>query len=154
MPKPLRNKPGKPHPSFPLTAHPNGQWCKRISDKVGFFGVWTDLDAARANHLRAAADLHAGRRHASLSSGELAVKEMGHEFLAYQMERPSPGQISARWFGDTWCVVWVRSRRRTMFQAKARASAAHLDRAGHLVERGDWVSAAQSSQQNVSEVPG
>lgn len=29
-----RIKPGKPYPSFPLTAHTNGQWCKAIRGKV------------------------------------------------------------------------------------------------------------------------
>jgi hypothetical protein len=38
-----------PRASFPLTAHPNGQWCKKIRGKVHFFGVWLDPDAALAN---------------------------------------------------------------------------------------------------------
>ena len=27
-------KPSKPNPTFPLTAHANGQWCKKIRGKV------------------------------------------------------------------------------------------------------------------------
>jgi len=82
MPNASRTKPEKPDPSFPLTAYPNGQWCKRIRGQVQFLGVWAESDAALANHLRLAADLHAGRDSASVSSGDLTVKEMGNEFLA------------------------------------------------------------------------
>ena len=39
-------KPTKPHRDFPLTAHPNGQWCKKVREHVRFFGVWADPDAA------------------------------------------------------------------------------------------------------------
>ena len=33
-----RRKPRKPYSSFPLTAHNNGQWCKKIRGRVHFFG--------------------------------------------------------------------------------------------------------------------
>jgi hypothetical protein len=39
MADPPRKKPVKPRASFPLAAHPNGQWCKKIRGKVPFFGV-------------------------------------------------------------------------------------------------------------------
>ena len=56
----LTKKPGKPYPSFPLTAHNNGQWCKKVRGRVHFFGVWADPQAALDNYLQVAADLHAG----------------------------------------------------------------------------------------------
>ena len=73
-----RNKPSKPYPSFPLTAHNNGQRCKKILGRIHFFGVWADPQAALDNYLRVAADLHAGRQpHAStLSDGGITVKEV------------------------------------------------------------------------------
>lgn len=40
------NKPKKPHPEFPLTAHPNGQWSKKIRGKVYYFGSRADPAAA------------------------------------------------------------------------------------------------------------
>jgi hypothetical protein len=42
-------KPQKPYRSFPLTAHNNSQWCKKIHGKVRFFGVWADPQAALDN---------------------------------------------------------------------------------------------------------
>src|SRR5687767_2358275 len=43
-----RVKPDKPRPDFPLTAHKNGQWCKKIKGVVRMFGVWMDPAGAEA----------------------------------------------------------------------------------------------------------
>jgi len=71
-----RKKPSKPYPSFPLTAHNNGRWCKKIRGRIHFFGVWTDPDTAVQNYLQVAGDLHAGRkpRESNLHADGLAVK--------------------------------------------------------------------------------
>lgn len=105
MAKRPRRKPNKPFPSFPLTAHPNGQWCKKILGKLHFFGVWADPDAAHWNYLRIAEDLHAGRDPSPAAEGEFTVKELGNQFLAYQMQRVETGQIGGRWFEDCRRVV-------------------------------------------------
>ena len=79
MPSVTRKKPSKPYPSFPLTAHPNGQWCKKIRGRVHFFGIWAEPDTALANYHEVAADLHAGRDpSAKLPSGELTIKELNN----------------------------------------------------------------------------
>ncbi|MFN0135696.1 MAG: tyrosine-type recombinase/integrase [Phycisphaerae bacterium] len=105
MAKRPRRKPNKPYPSFPLTAHPNGQWCKKILGKLHFFGVWAAPDAAHQNYLRIAEDLHAGRDPSPTAEGEFTVKELGNQFLAYQMQRVETGQIGGRWFEDCRRVV-------------------------------------------------
>jgi len=50
MPKNTKQKPDKPSPDFPLWAHPNGQWCKKIDNKPHYFGKWDDPDAAEASY--------------------------------------------------------------------------------------------------------
>ena len=70
----------KPFSSFPLTAHNNGQWCKKIRGKIYFFGIWQDSQTALEQYLRQAENLHARKqpKTSSLSSGDLAVKNMGN----------------------------------------------------------------------------
>jgi len=70
MPKPKLKKPPKPTADFPLTARPNGRWCKKIKGKVHFFGVWSDPVAARDKYLDERDDLQAGRIPKRLSPGE------------------------------------------------------------------------------------
>jgi hypothetical protein len=42
------NKPQKPNAAFPLFAHNNGQWAKKIKGSLHYFGPWSDPDAAVA----------------------------------------------------------------------------------------------------------
>jgi len=104
MLKPLtRNgKPTKPYPTFPLTPHPNGQWCKKIKGKVHFFGTWADPAAASERYRTVAADLHAGRRPriSSVSSAELTVKNAVNRYLEWQKSKMDVGDIGPRWFED------------------------------------------------------
>jgi hypothetical protein len=43
------DKPQKPSPDFPLFAHGNGQWAKKMKGKLRYFGPWDDLAGALAN---------------------------------------------------------------------------------------------------------
>ena len=97
-----RRKPSKPYPSFPLTPHNNGQWCKKIRGKVHFFGVWDSPDVALQYYLRIATDLHAGRspQKTTVLPGQITVKDVCNEYLTYQMRKADAGDISVRWFED------------------------------------------------------
>ena len=105
--RPTRHKPSKPHPSFPLTAHNNGQWCKKIRGKVHFFGVWEDHAAALQRYLRVAPDLHSGRqpRACTLSEEGVTVKQICNHYLTYQLRRSEAGEIGRRWFEDCRTVL-------------------------------------------------
>ena len=102
VPKRKQTKPKKPYPSFPLTAHNNGQWCKKIRGKIHFFGVWDDPQAALNSYLQVAEDLHAGRQPStsSLSSDDLTVKNVCNHFLTYQLQKVENTEITSRCFED------------------------------------------------------
>lgn len=107
MPEPrtrrkARRKPAKPNPSFPLTPHNNGQWCKKIRGKIQFFGVWEDPRAALNNYLRIAADLHAEKpvRMASIHSGGPTVKEVCNHYPNHQFQKVQTDGIRASTFED------------------------------------------------------
>lgn len=94
-----RKKPAKPYADFPLTAHANGQWCKKIKGKVYFFGIWAESDSALAKYLDERDDLQAGRQPKRLSSKtELTLSELWNLYLHAQKERLDTGEISQR----TW----------------------------------------------------
>ncbi len=101
-------KPTKPSKSFPLTAHNNGQWCKKIRGKIHFFGTWENPQAALDAYLRVAANLHAGRqpRQPSLCGDDITVKNVCNNYLTYQQSKVEAGEISPQWFDD--CSRTVR----------------------------------------------
>lgn len=43
-----------------MTAHRNGQWCKKIAGKIHYFGPWADPEGALRRYRQKATDLHAG----------------------------------------------------------------------------------------------
>ena len=45
-------RPAKPRPDFPLFAHANGQWAKKVNGKLHYFGAWSDPQAAEDNYCR------------------------------------------------------------------------------------------------------
>ena len=95
-------KPNKPYPTFPLTVHPNGQWCKKIRGKVHFFGVWADPRGALEEYTRQASDLHAGRAPDPGREGEPTVKDAGNSYLATQEAKVKRDLITPAWFHERY----------------------------------------------------
>lgn len=92
------SKPKKPYPEFPLTAHPSGQWSKKIRQKVHYFGVWADPDAALNLYLDQRDDLQAGR---IPDKGDgLSVRDAVNHFLEAKEKRMESGELSPRTFAD------------------------------------------------------
>jgi integrase len=91
------NKPSKPYPEFPLTAHPAGYWCKKIRGKIHYFGPWDDPDGALKKYLEQKDALHAGRKPRP-DTEATTVKELCNAFLNAKTERVNTGELSPR----TW----------------------------------------------------
>jgi integrase len=92
-------KPAKPYPSFPLTAHPAGYWCKKIRGKVHYFGPWADPDGALAKYLEQKDTLHAGRK-PRLDPEALTVREAANAFLNHKRQAVAGDELSPRTWTD------------------------------------------------------
>ena len=79
-----RIQPDKPYKDFPLFAHANGQWAKRIRGELYYFGAWTDPDAAVTFYQPVCGDLYAGR----------SPKVGGSATLSNSLATPVHGGIS------------------------------------------------------------
>lgn len=76
-----------------MTAHPNGQWVKKIRGKLQYFGPWEDHTGALGRYLAHADDLHAGRPVQTTPSGITTVADV---FNAYLTARESDVRVDRR----------------------------------------------------------
>jgi integrase len=90
-------KPAKPYPEFPLFAHNNGQWCRKIRGKIYSFGVWSDPTAALKRHGEEYPYLKEGIAPPDSYEG-WRVGELVAEFLSVQKERLKQGEIQQTTF--------------------------------------------------------
>jgi hypothetical protein len=58
---PVRCKPAKPYPDFPIYAHAAGVWAKKIRGRDHYFGRSEDPDGSLKRYLEQRDDLHADR---------------------------------------------------------------------------------------------
>ncbi len=98
-PKTGQTKPEKPYPDFPLTPHPNGQWCKKIRGHLHYFGPWDDWEAALNDYLDKKDDLHAGRKPRVNGDAMTLGLAMDH-FLSAKKLLEQSGEISPRSYTD------------------------------------------------------
>lgn len=85
-------RPQKPYPEFPLFAHNNGQWCRKIAGKLHSFGTWDDPNAALKNHNDNFANLKEGLEKAEDFDG-CRVADVINEYLSVQEDRLELGEI-------------------------------------------------------------
>jgi integrase len=83
-------KRSKPHSKFPLTAHPNGQWCKTIRGKRFYFG--TDAKKAEELYYSQKTDLENGREPAR--AGGVTLEYMVNNFCANAKAKVRLGELS------------------------------------------------------------
>ena len=92
-----RRKPAKPRADFPLFAHNNGLWAKKILGKIHYFGVWADPDAAFRRYIDQKDALHAGRK-PWLQSDEATVRDLVNRWLTSKHRKVESGEIRRRTF--------------------------------------------------------
>jgi integrase len=99
-------KPTKPSPDFPLFAHNNGTWAKKIRGKLHYFGPWAGMpgpdhgaDAALTKYLAEKDDLHAGRMPRE-APGALTVFTLCGRFLTAKQHQRDAGELTERTFAD------------------------------------------------------
>jgi hypothetical protein len=99
-------KPSKPHPDFPMYAHKNGQWAKKIKGKTWFFGTWEDPDAALQMYIDLRDEILAGRdpkrQRGVATPDRITVADVVNDYLESLSGRKERGQVSERHFSD--CV--------------------------------------------------
>jgi integrase len=91
--------------TFPLTLHKNGQYCKRIRNKVRYFG--TDKRQALERYRREALALHSGDSKAS-SNGrrkQYTIGDICNIYLDYQEEQATAGEIEWRTYRDALLLL-------------------------------------------------
>lgn len=106
-------KPPKPYPEFPLTAHPSGNWCKKIRQKLHYFGKWGERvdgklqridgdgwEAALELYKAQADDLHAGRKPRPKGEEGFTVRDACNAFLIAKEAKRDSGELTARTFAE------------------------------------------------------
>lgn len=94
--KQKKQKPEKPYPEFPLFAHAEGKWAKKIAGKMEYFGRWEDHAGALAEYKRLYSDDHGTpsvKTYLSLYDGL-------NEFMVAKEDSKLAGTLSAISFRD------------------------------------------------------
>lgn len=94
-----RIKPAKPHADFPLFAHNNGQWSKKIRGKLHYFGGWDDPTTALDLWLDQKDDLLAGRTPRA-KADDLTLAAACNQFLTDRRHRVDAGELTERSWHD------------------------------------------------------
>ncbi len=88
----------EPFPSFPLTAHRNGQWCKKIRGKVHYFGsVKNGWQAALEKYEQEKVSLYAGRKP---EREPTQLRDILNAFHKRKEEQRDRGDLAARTFDE------------------------------------------------------
>jgi hypothetical protein len=94
------SKPDKPYKGFPLFAHKNGQWAKKILGKLHYFGLWNDWQAALKTYQEQRDDPRAGRKPRRRGDERSTLRHLFNSFLTTKKLLLDAGEITARTFAD------------------------------------------------------
>lgn len=111
-------KPAKPHKDFPLFAHANGQWAKKVLGKMYFFGVWAKPQEALELWLAEKDARLAGREPRDTRSRHPhdtpALHDLVNQFLTTKQRMMDAGELSIHtWNGyDLVCKELIAAFKR------------------------------------------
>ncbi|MEO2107647.1 MAG: hypothetical protein ABGZ36_18650, partial [Actinomycetota bacterium] len=142
--KALRRRARTLHQDFPLTAHRNGQFCKKIRGQLVYFGSVNDPDAALKRYLRECDFLLSGssRQEARIQAasqnnraGEgLDVDELVNRFLGDKLDQVEQGQLEHRSYLDyerTGRMIIKAWKRNTLVSKLTSGDFARLKKSFH-----------------------
>lgn len=102
-------RPKKPFPKFPLYAHANGKWAKKINGHFEYFGRWGKIEGGVMVRLPGdgwkealdlynaqAEDLHAGRKPRAVKPGAATIGDLRDSFLTAKTNALEAGKIQRR----------------------------------------------------------
>lgn len=69
-----------------MTAHRNGQWCKKIRGRLHYFGPISDPDGAKERYLEVARELHAGLPVSTSPEATTTIADCFNEYLAHRRD--------------------------------------------------------------------
>lgn len=95
MPK---QKPNKPYEDYPLFAHDNGQWAKKIRGKFHYFGKWESPDEAIELYLKERDHLQAGINPPNRTGH--SILEVCDRFLVKRKHDKDAGEITPKTYQD------------------------------------------------------
>ncbi len=91
-------KPAKPYEDYPLFAHDNGQWAKKIRGKLHYFGKWSEPDEALDAYLQDRDYLHSGKTPPSRDGH--TILEVCDRFLIKRQHDVTAGELAQRTYDD------------------------------------------------------
>jgi integrase len=87
------SKPKKPTPDYPLFAHANGKWAKKVGGRIKYFGRWDDPDAALAEYQKSI-------RPVEQPGVGLPISTACNLFMAAQESKLNTGELSRHSLAD------------------------------------------------------
>ena len=94
-----RIKPDKPYKDFPLFAHNNGQWAKKIKGRIEYFGAWENHTAALDLYLKEKDFLHAGKT-VPADTCKVSLDNLVNGFIYAKESRVEAGELALRTWRD------------------------------------------------------
>ncbi len=96
----VKTRPKKPRKNFPLFAHQNGQWAKKICGRLYYFGTWDNPDRAEEKYLYERDFLQAGRVPPTPDAIGCRLSDLCNSFLTSKQSLLDTGEITSVTFLD------------------------------------------------------